>query len=284
MQLISKYLPKDCKIILASDFHEGNSMQHPAGIKALVDYVKSTKNIFVMLGGDLIEAICVDDKRYSSFVHQAMPIEQCKNIVEKLKPIADRILFVLEGNHEWVLTNKIGNIIEELICKPLGEHIPYGTLTTKFSILDSKGRVRNKVFYTHGFRGRSISSVSPDPTRRIANEKYQLKTKLQHLAGDCAVMALGHYHKLIIAKPEEELYLIDNQIGIKACYTKPQDGTGYIDPNLRWYCCTGSFLKLYGELGVSGYGELFGYAPTELGYCEIDMVDYNIADIRKVII
>lgn len=145
MQLISKKLPKDCKIVLASDFHEGSMMQHNGGIKQLVEYVSSDKNIFVMLGGDLIEAICIDDKRYSQFVHSDMPIQQCKNIVEKLKPIGDRILVILEGNHEWVLTNKIGNIIEELICKPLGKNIPYGTLTTKFSILDSKGRVQNKV-------------------------------------------------------------------------------------------------------------------------------------------
>lgn len=282
MQLISRRLPKDCRIILASDFHEGNMMQHSDAIEQLVDYVKSTPHTYVMLGGDLIEAICVDDKRYSRFVHNEMPIQQCKSIVKKLKPMEDRILFILEGNHEWVLTNKIGNIVEELICKPLGKNVRYGTLTTKFSILDDKGRVRNKIFYTHGFRGRSISSVADDPVRRIANEKLQVKNKLKHLAGDCAVMAMGHYHKLIISKPEEELYLIDDSFTIKAQYTQPQDGTGYIDPNLRYYCCTGSFLKLYGTLGVSGYGELFGFAPTELGYCEIDMVNYNITNIRKV--
>lgn len=95
-------------------------------------------------------------------------------------------------------------------------------------------------------------------------------------------MAMGHYHKLIIAKPEEELYLIDIKNEIKSQYTQSQGGIDYIDPNLRYYCCTGSFLKLYGELGVSGYGELFGFAPTELGFCVIDMVDYGISDIRKV--
>lgn len=46
---------------------------------------------------------------------------------------------------------------------------------------------------------------------------------------------------------------------------------------------TGSFLKLFGQ-DVSGYGEIAGYDPVELGYVVVEVRDRQIHTVRKVTI
>ena len=92
-----------------------------------------------------------------------------------------------------------------------------------------------------------------------------LKRHLKFKAGDCAVMVKGHTHKLLVCKPEAELYLTDDGKRIQQKYTGWGQNEEYIHPDARWYGNTGSFLKLHGK-GISGYAEIFEYDPVELGF------------------
>ena len=84
----------------------------------------------------------------------------------------------------------------------------YGTYTCKVSVVDDDNNLMYKMFLTHGYG--SIRSVADDPVRREANMKLGLKRKLQHKAADCAVMGMGHTHRLMIVPPKRELYLTDD--------------------------------------------------------------------------
>jgi len=283
VEILSRELPADHDLILASDFHEGTILQEVRGLFEMRNLVKCQKNTFLAFGGDAVEAISVDDKRYSRDTEDPntpTPLRQYRRTKDFFEPIANKTLFALLGNHDWMVSVRYGNYLQTELCPDL--KIPYGTYTTKLSVKDKKGRQMYKLFYTHG--ARSISSTADDPIRRDANMLLQLKRRLAMKAGDCEVMAMAHTHKLLVCPPISGLYLHDDGKKIRSAYTGIRTGEGqWIHPDHRYYVNTGSFLKLYGE-HVSGYSERFGYDPVELGYAVIECRGGKIANIRKAVI
>lgn len=284
MQLLKKILPPTHRLILTSDWHLGSVLFSDHAVCDIVDRVKNEPNTYIAIGGDLIEAICVDDKRFDIATNKrAAPLEQAKAIIELLMPIKEKILFILCGNHEYAL-HRYGDIIKDIICEQLG--VDYGTYSCKCLIRmeDVLGIEPSfyKLFYTHG--ARSLTSTADDPIRRLANMQLSLKRMLMHKAADCEIMAMGHTHKLLVAEPAASLYLVDDGHKIQQCYTGPGDEE-YIHPDHRWYCNTGSMMRLYAPgLGVSGYAERFGFDPVELGYCEVVVEAGQIARVEKRVV
>ena len=277
MQIINSTIPSDCDLALCGDTHEGTILQYEDGIEKFVDWVRSDPCRRWIHLGDWIEAITTDDKRYDDCHKRDKPGKQRDAIIEKFLPIAEQGLGGLDGNHDRKL-HRVFNIAEE-ICKSL--HIPFGTFTAKFCLSDAHGFMF-KLFVAHGF-GR-LTSNAKDSEQRLANMKAALKVRLRFKAADCLVMAMGHTHKLFVVEPTGELYLADDGDTIKQHYLSAGDPTAqYIHPDQRWYANTGSFLKLYGE-GVSGYGELAGYDPIEMGYVVIEIRDRKVNRVYKQVI
>ena len=221
------------------------------------------------------------------------PLKQCLFVKDKLEPIKEKIEIILDGNHEWKLLRRFGNIIRDSLIPHLypassaekREQIAndkYGTYTTKLSVVNkTSGDIMYKLFYTHGYK--TFNSSNRDPIRREATQKARLKDSLFHKFGDTDIMVMGHAHKLITVEPQHELYLTDNENGIQSNYTKPDVHGGYINPDMRWYGCTGSFLSLYGEnCEDSGYAERAGYDPTQLGYLKCYVEKGNIVGMEKI--
>ncbi len=276
MHLSTKFVPSDCDIVLAGDTHEGTILQHRDGIEQMKDYLLSAPNRFMIHMGDEIEAIMVDDRRYDlETSERSAPLQQMDSVRAQFEPIKDRILSWLWGNHPQKL-HRFGNLTLKL-CNELG--IEYGTWTTKITFADDHGPMF-KGFFCHGFRGR-LTSNAKDYDQQQANLKAALKRKLSAKAGDVALMACGHTHLLMVVKPAPKLYLTDDGNEVKQNYLTPGVNEPYIEPDRRWYANTGSFLKLYGD-DVSGYGEVAGYDPVELGYCVVEVRDRKIQTVRKV--
>jgi hypothetical protein len=281
MQLISKQIPKNATIYLAGDMHIGSVLTHWDGIYAVRDAVQNDPSSRLIIMGDVIEAILVDDnKRFdptSADITMLTPGEQYDRFVDVFRPVAKQILYQLTGNHE-IKHLRIDDFVRRG-CDTL--HIPYGTYSAKFTALNAKKEPCFKIYTTHGFG--SISSIADDPIRVIANLKLGLKRKLARKAADCCLMAMGHTHKILIAEPEKELYLTDNGVAIKQHYTTVPQSASYIPAHLRWYANTGSFLKNQ-ILGASGYAERFGYDPVELGFIKVTVENYQIVDVQKVLV
>lgn len=155
--------------------------------------------------------------------------------------------------------------------------VDYGTWSAKLSIQTSDGKLMYKIFETHGIR--SITSAADDPKRRRVNMQLILKRQLKFKFGDCAVMIKHHTHKLLVCKPESELYLTDNGKHIKQEYTTYGQNEDYIHPDARWYGNAGSFLRMYGE-GMSGYAEINEYDPVELGFLILKVRDRKIVELE----
>ncbi len=280
MKLLSKILPRDHNLFFFGDLHDGSVLSSKHGWERLIDMMHSEyegcSNNYGSEGGDDIEAIMVDDKRFDpEKLTQPLPLEQIDRAVELRQPIKDMMICKLMGNHERKLW-RFGDITEA-ICKKL--EVPYGTYTAKIIIKDKHGRLMYKIYVTHGFK--NITSTADDPKRRQVHKQLILKRQLKFKAGDCAVMIKHHTHKLIVCKPESELYLTDDGEKIKQAYTGFTQSGNYIHPDARWYGNAGSFLKLYGK-GISGYAEIMEYDPTELGFLILRCRDRHIVGLDPI--
>ena len=276
MERIVKEIPRDCEIVLISDTHIGSKKAHITGIQRAVDFVKKKPNRFWIHLGDWIEAITTDDKRYETeTTEQPIPELQAKEAIEIFEPIAGQGICGLLGNHERKLSRTIN--FGRMICE--GLKIPYATESARV-LFEHEGRLLFKLFITHG--NKVFRSNAKDFIQREANKKAALKVSLQYKMGDCSLMACGHAHWLGIVPPAKLLYLQDTEEGIKHKYLN-QDETpeGYIDFDRRWYCCTGSFYKLFID-GISGYNEPFD--PNDLGFLVVKIEAGKIVDVKEIIV
>lgn len=285
MRRLDKVLPRTHNIYLFGDTHEGTIYKHRKGLRRMIQRLADDPIGYGVHMGDLAEAIEVTDRRYCLQTVDPIsptPLRQYKASIEELLPIADKLLVILEGNHDFKLVSRYGSSIQELVCPALaGNRDPlsiYGTYTCRLSIYDKKG-LMYKLLLFHG--SGMNKSHADNVARRNLNMKLGLQRKLSPLAGDCLVMAMGHTHKLLVKEPEPELYLTDSGKGIEEAHTGSLQTAPYIPPDLRWYVNTGCFYKLYEE-GVSGYAERAGYPPNELGYAVIRVKNGIVKDVERV--
>lgn len=278
MEIIAKRLPSNHRIVLAGDFHIGNIMSFQEGIRDMIEEIRQSEDMYFCGVGDYMESFTIDDPHYDPRVlgEEYDPLLQAGAVVAFLKPIKNKILALGIGNHEWRVI-KTGNFVKNYICQQLG--VPYGTFSYKVHIEDYDGNLMYKIFVSHGFR--SISSVADSRRRKASNEELMLERRLREKASDCVVMAMGHTHKLIVSEPIHILYMTDDGNKVQANYTDVHTHDAYIHPEHRWYVNTGSFCKLYPKLGESGYAEMFGYDPVDLGYPIIHCENGRITKIEK---
>lgn len=236
--------------------------------------------------GDWIDAICTDDKRFAHNPNPGprdiagpIPLRQAMLAAETFRPIASRGICGLMGNHELKL-HRFGNLTKDIICREL--NLPYGSYTARIKIVH-KNKVLFRIFAWHGPAKGAVSSNAKDAEQRLANMKAALKMKMKYKMADCAVMAMGHVHKLLVVPPTTELYLHDTAKGMQGSYLKGIQSGNYIHPDQRYYVCTGSFPKMY-EDGQVGYAEVAGYDPVELGFPVIHVVDGQIVDLERRVV
>lgn len=277
-QLTFQLNKENFDLVLMSDTHEGARAQDETGVEKVIDFIGSGRDRYFAFLGDETEAITIDDPRYSPAQHEKFsPNLQCQAIVRKFKPIAKKGIVWLDGNHPLKLW-KYGMITKENVCEPL--HIPWGTYVAIVQFEDRFGPMF-KAFLTHG--NGTLYSSADDPIRRIANMRLQLKRKLGQKVGDCRLMAMGHAHKLLVSEPEPWLTLSSNDGKLQQSYKVPEAENGFIHPDHRWYVCSGGFLKTFSGNGeFSGYPEMMGLDPVELGSAVVKVRERKIVEIERM--
>ena len=262
--------------------HEGNVHQHRDGIREVIEYVLSTKNCYAFACGDIGDAILHTDKRWERKGQKETSIlQQYNSITDLFMPIKNRMLGAISGNHDWKM-NGFGDCVEGVFCSRL--EIPYGTVSCKLIVSDPKGKLQYKAFIHHPFTGQ-INSNHPDPLMREAAETSQAKRKLcDQRMGDCVLNISAHFHKGRIAKPFQDLYLVDDGKAIKQKYHREANPQAeYIPEDLRWYATLPGFVKKH-LMGLSGYVERSGYKPVELGAIRSFTVAGKITHMDKKLV
>lgn len=287
MEITTVELPEDYTLYDTGDWHLGPLTCHFDGLCAMIEKIAEDDSAFVVLKGDLTDAIVPGDKRYA---HTGMdfkrllltPMEQADKVVEILRPIRHKILTSVIGNHEYTNINTINST--KYICDQLGFH--YGAAASKVRVTN-KGKVVHKLYVTHG-RG-CLPRGAKDPIQREANVKAALKRKLEETGhSDCIYMSCGHFHRLIRVNPTigKDIMLVDDGADLKQVPRYHGDqAAGYIPPEARFYGCSGSFLKLYTPpgSGAISYGEMAMYGPCELGWLEAQIQGGQMVKVEKML-
>jgi hypothetical protein len=221
------------KIRAFADTHAGDPNFYE---KLLMEEIREVKesNSLAILAGDLINngIKCSIGNCYEDIMK---PREQVKYITELFKPIKDKIIGVIEGNHERRTTKEVDQSPAERYAEMLGVQffgdevllkIPFGKCAAEGNT------IVNTVYATHGYGG------GRKPGAKVNN--------LSNM-GDIVIADLyisAHTH--LINTHSEVIYIPD---------TREEK----VREHLMTFVTTGSYLKR------GGYAIQKGYAPVKLG-------------------
>jgi len=107
------------EIIPISDTHIGDMVTDMKALKKTLQYIQDTPNVYTILNGDLLNNAI---KSSVSDIYSATlnPEEQMATLIELFEPIKDKILAVLEGNHENRSYKETGMRTTKNFCYRLG--------------------------------------------------------------------------------------------------------------------------------------------------------------------
>ena len=106
-----------------ADFHYGHIACDVKTIKQDIEFVRANKNVYAFLNGDMIENASKLSVASGVYEQTTMPNEQISDIVKMLAPIAHKIIFSIQGNHEERTYSHLGIDIGQVIADKL--NIPY---------------------------------------------------------------------------------------------------------------------------------------------------------------
>jgi hypothetical protein len=263
------------------DLHVGRRGLAEHKIEECISLIKDDPIGCAGVMGDICETIKPSDKRFTIQEQDtgkfARLSQQWEYAAELLNPISDKLVFILDGNHEEVVYDvcHISSEIVKMISPDEG--IACGGRSAKVFFTD-----KIKGFFTHG--SGSVQSKAGDPEQRERNDAINIKRKLRDLQGDCILMGMGHIHKMRICKPTVELMLVGDGKDIKQVYTEPYFGPhGEVNEDKRFYFSSGAFMPLLME-GVTTYAEKAMYTPTEMGMIKCSVEEGAVKSVEKVIV
>lgn len=186
-----------------SDWHLGNRACYMRGVKETVEYIRATPNAWAFLGGDICEAIWIDDaKRFDPAVHavdeyghsskdllEDYARESARRAAEILHPIAGKILFAVEGNHEAEFAKRHHFSMTREICDRLKVQYCGDCAAVTIKVMtDEQGKTSSAYefsIYAHHGTGsaQTEGAIGNKITRKIADWEVD-------------AVWMGHLHKM----------------------------------------------------------------------------------------
>lgn len=214
------------------------------------DIAKIKKNgEYWFLGGDNTDAIGIKDKRFNAYnlkasiqtrVHDLYR-EQVKELYKELKPIKDRCLGVMMGNHEITCLDNYGIDLAGYMAELLGTTNLSYTCLMNLNFTKSHGKsntsgVEVKLFLSHGFG----AGASPAGAMNALVNRGSIGF-LADIYWD------GHHHKKMFMFQPILKCVKERVVEMK-----------------RLFVLGGTYHKTY-QNGIHNYAERTAYAPAELG-------------------
>ena len=236
MKTVNIRLPKELKgveIHTFSDWHIGDKFCDKKSISDQIEYIKNTKNAYVICNGDLMNN-ATKTSVSDCYAEALTPMEQLQTLISLLEPIKDKILMLTQGNHEARTYKTDGIDLTALVAAQLGIQDRYvregGVLFLRFGCEKIHNRPMLYTFYaSHGSGG------GKRPGGKI--------NRLEELANivDTDIYICGHTHLPVVMK--ENFYRLDNKNSCVAEVTK-------------------LFVNSSAKLGYGGYGQTYGFTPS----------------------
>ena len=201
--LVTHKFTADNDIIIypIADVHYGALEHMQKEWKAFCKHVEKSKNTYLILNGDLVNN-SVKNSVANPFDEVVRPRTQKEHMVEFLKPIADRILCIVPGNHELRTAKESDQEITYDIAARLGiedlyrRDVAYMKISLGTRQRDGVPKVNYTFAVTHGAGGGSTGAA--------INKNEAFGRVIDGL--DALVVA--HSHKGAITKPGK--LVIDN--------------------------------------------------------------------------
>ena len=211
-QMITRKFPErqNLTIIPVSDVHLGASEHLWNEWESFRQYVLSNPNVYITLGGDLIN----NGTRSSVtnvFEETIRPRDQKRMMAEMLKPIKDRILCAVSGNHE----RRSGKDADDdptydILCKldienRYRENIAFVKIQMGEKNSNGKLNPTYMLVVTHGSGGGVLSGGAVNRNERFG-----------YAIDGADVIIVGHTHKPFVTQPAK-IYIdkYNNNVSVK---------------------------------------------------------------------
>jgi len=226
------------------DIHAGSVNCDEDKFQSEIQKISKIPNAYIVGMGDYCDAILKDDKRFdigglAGWLKQDNILESQRNfIVDNLKPVKDKILCMLTGNHEETVhalyqTDQTGNI-----CKDLG--VPYAGYSCFLNLHFERDNTNSRrMIQIHAWHGAGAAQTEGARIMRL----MRLVNDVQ-----ADIYLMGHLHAVTSHSPER-----------LTC------SNGSIKSKRLIATLTGSWLKAYMQKSSPSYSEKAGYKPSYIG-------------------
>ena len=219
------------------DVHFGSHAHKYEKFLQYVRWVQETPNVYVILGGDLMEN-AIDDGRGMTYDQDKNPETQLEMLTKILSPIAHKILVSVPGNHEERTSKKTGIDVAQVLADRL--KVPYFTGPVTMSIVANTYKWTFYIFHGYG-------------NSQTKGGKANMAARPKGWTGLVHFFVSGHVHDCIVSS---EVALIEDPINCRLLEVK------------QWVVVTQSFLKWY-----KTYAYRAGYKPPASGGVSMELYD-----------
>ena len=222
----------ELKLVPLGDVHYGSPTCNWDKFVKTVQYIKDSGS-YTILMGDLMEAASSHSVGSGWVEQTTTPQDQLDDLYEILEPIKDRILVLLDGNHEDRIWKHSGIQVSRILAQRLG--VPYGGYSCFVKL--KVGKSNYIIHAQHGSSGARFAHTKLTAVMRVATY------------ADADVYLYGHTHGLTA---QSTLYR-NVSLRNKMVYTRK-----------RYFCLTGSFLEYDGS-----YAQRKDMQPVKTGVVKL---------------
>jgi len=193
---ITRFIENDIAYLVPlADLHIGDKNCDYKLIEGYIDWIEKHDNALVWINGDVLN-LATTTSASSVFEQEYDLNQQIEKAIEMFKPIKDKILGVISGNHERRLESKAGYNPLIPFCHALG--IPYCGYSQVFEIQvggkhkrdkHPKGNYQSYTVFAHHTTGGGGSVGS----------KINRVDKLRQIVSNADIYLGSHNHQLVVA-------------------------------------------------------------------------------------
>lgn len=253
MEVVEKIIEyawtKSYKLYPLGDIHFGAIQTAEDDLLEKVEEIRTQKEAYWIGMGDYADCIIKNDPRFdmeslAPWVKRGNIIEFQRRKVRKVfKPIADKCLGLLTGNHEEEIHKRYQNDITRNICDDLG--VPYlGYSCFLVLTFRRKNSSESHQYIVHAWHGAGSAQTEGARLMRL----MRLVNEVQ-----AHIYLMGHLHAMTQHTPDRLICIRGRVKSLKLAAT-----------------LTGSWVKTYmqpkaGQELNPHYGEMKGYKPSRIG-------------------
>ena len=264
IKIAKKYRTSRAKkrLYLVGCAHLGTVCCSEESIASTVRTIKDDDDAIVLLMGDLAEYIAPGDPRWNRKLiaewvdHDDVARSQTKRVIDVFKPIRDKCIGLIAGNHEYKFMLHQHDNVQEWNCEALD--LP----NLGYSCFVNLVFEREKSNEHHAFLGcvtHGGSGATTDTGAKNALRKWMTQNRADWYA-------YGHLHRVGMIDKDQ---LAVNQ----AMKIVDKETIGVL---------TGCFFKTYQEGVDPSYGEMRTFEPNTIGYSVIEFnVNENSMSFQK---